>query len=97
MNERRRKEALPFSLSLSTESPMVFCLLRELLEGPKGDWGTKLGDPKESRIEELTGTWEREDFTLVFTRVLVAKDCASSSPAVGEPILLVSSKITNCF
>ena len=43
--ERRRKEALPFSLS--TESPMIFYLLQVLLEGPKGDWGAKSKDPKE--------------------------------------------------
>ena len=54
--KERRKDALPFSLSLSIESPMVFHLLRVRLEGPKGDWGTRLKDPKEPWAEELIET-----------------------------------------
>ena len=56
IKERRRKEALLFSLSLSTDSPMIFCLLRVRPEGPKGVWGIKSKDPEEPWAEELTGT-----------------------------------------
>ena len=45
IKERRKKEVLPFSLS--TDSPMIFCLLWVHLEGPKGDWGIKSKDPEE--------------------------------------------------
>jgi len=34
-------------LSLSTDSPMIFCLLRVCAEGPKGDWGMKSKDSEE--------------------------------------------------
>ena len=51
------------SLSLSTDSLEVFCLLRVRPEGPKGGWDTKSEDPKGPWTKEVTGTWEKEDST----------------------------------
>ena len=55
-NKREKKERGLALLSLSTDSPMVFCLLRVHLKGPEGDWGIKSKDPEEPCVEELTGT-----------------------------------------
>ena len=75
-HKREKKERSLALLSLSLGSPSLFCLLRVRLEGPKEPW-----------TEELTGTWEKEDSTLVFTRVLIAKGCPTSFPLES----------TNCF
>ena len=75
-HKREKKERGLAHLSLSTGSPSLFCLLRVCLEGPKEPW-----------TEELTGTWEKENSTLVFTQVLIAKGCSTS----------FSSESTNCF
>ena len=65
---------MPFSLSI--DSLKVFCLLRVHPKGPKGGWDTKSEDPKGPWTEEVTGTWEKEDSTLVFFRVLEACESA---------------------
>ena len=75
----------------------VFFLLRVHPEGPKGDWGTKSKDPKEPWVEELTRTWEKEDSTLVFTRLLGIKGWLISFPIVKGLTLSDSSEITGCF
>ena len=79
--KREKKERSLALLSLSTDSLEVFCLLRVRPEGPKGGWDTKPEDPKEPWTEAVTGTWEKEDSTLVFYRVLEAKGCSTSLPS----------------
>ena len=54
--KERRKDALPFFLSLSIDSPMVFFLLWVCPEGPKRGWGMKSKGPEKPWAEELTGT-----------------------------------------
>jgi len=44
--EEGKRPCPSLSLSFSTKSPMIFCLLQVCLEGPKGDWSTKSKDPK---------------------------------------------------
>ena len=79
--KKEKKERSLALLSLSIDSLEVFCLLRVRLEGPKGGWDTKPKDPKEPWTEVVTRTWEKEDSTLVFYRVLEAKGCSTSLPS----------------
>ena len=79
--KKEKKERGLALLSLSTDSLRVFCLLRVCPEGPKGGWDTKSEDPKGPWTEAVTGTWEKEDSTLVFFRVLEAKGCPTSLPS----------------
>ena len=81
VKKREKKERGLALLSLSIDSLRVFCLLQVRLKGPKGGWDTKSEDPKGPWIEEVTGTWEKEDSTLVFFRVLETKGSLTSLPS----------------
>ena len=101
---------LPFSisLSLSTNSSTVFCLLRVRPEGPRrnGDmmsrdleepWVEEVTTTKEVHLKESTGTWRMEDSTLVFTLIFGMRGWPTSFPTVERSTPSASSETTSCL